>query len=229
MHIIKHKDNLSIKNLDSVCENNETERRHGVLLPSSIRCIIVGPSNCGKTNVIISLLIHPNGLCFKNIYIFSKSLYQSKYEYLRKVLEPIKDIGYYTYNNSTEILKPNEAKDHSVFVFDDVISENQLPIRMYFSMGRHRKVDSFFLGQSYSRIGKQLIRDNCNFLIVFKQDDTNLRHIYSDHVSPDMSFQRFQDMCAICWNEKYGFLVIDKDRELENGRYRKEFDGFIYL
>jgi Poxvirus A32 protein len=208
---------------------NPEDRRHGDLLPPTIRGLIVGPSNCGKTNVMISLLIDTNGLRFKNVYIFSKSLYQPKYEFLRQVIEPIKDMGYFTFNHNAEILSPSDAKEHSVFIFDDVMCENQDMIRAYFSMGRHKSVDCFYLAQTYSRIPKQLVRDNSNFIIVFKQDEMNLQHIFSDHVSPDMTFQEFKNMCAMCWDDKFGFLVIDKDRDIKNGRYRKGFDSSIYL
>ena len=63
---------------------------------------------------------------------------------------------------------------------------------------------------------------------MFKQDEMNLRHIYSDHVAPDVTFQQFQEMCSKCWDNKYGFLVIDKDSDLNSGRYRKGFDSYIF-
>jgi len=37
-------------------------RRHGPLLPDTIRCIICGPSNCDKTNALISLIKSPHGV-----------------------------------------------------------------------------------------------------------------------------------------------------------------------
>ena len=56
----------------------------------------------------------------------------------------------------------------------------------------------------------------------------NLKHIYNDHVNTDLSYDIFKKICMHCWNkEKFGFLVIDKDRDLHNGRYRKGFDCFI--
>ncbi len=94
-------------------------------------------------------------------------------------------------------------------------------------MGRHNCIDSFYIGQTYSKIPKQLIRDNCNLVLLFKQDDMNLRHIYSDHVNTDMSFDRFKHLCSLAWKDKYGFLVISKDSELEEGRYRNQFDRYI--
>lgn len=231
MYIEKQLQHFDVDNLDEKigCGVGENLKpRHGPLLPSSIRGLSIEPSNCGKTNVMISLLTHPQGLCFENIYLYSKSLHQPKYEYLRDVLTPIKGLGFNTFNNNEDILKPSEAKPNSVFIFDDVICEKQDVIRSYFSMGRHSQVDCFYLGQTYSRVPKQLIRDNANLIIAFKQDSMNMQHIYSDHVSPDVTFKQFQEMCGHCWNDKYGFIVIDKDREMLNGRYRKGLDSFIY-
>lgn len=233
MRIVKQKQEFRVDNLDekvkhAIGSSNE-KLRHGHLLPPTIRGLIIGPSNCGKTNVMISLLTHPNGLCFANVYLYSKSLYQPKYEYLRNVLAPIDGLGFYTFSNNTDIMEPSKALPDSIFVFDDVICENQDVIRSYFSMGRHKNVDCFYLAQTYSRVPKQLIRDNANLIVMFKQDDMNLHHIFTDHVSPDITFKQFQSMCAECWKEKYGFLVIDKDREIHEGRYRKGFDNFIYL
>nr|CAI5858716.1 unnamed protein product [Callosobruchus analis] len=40
---------------------------------------------------MISLITHPNGLRFSNVYLYCKSPYQPKYQYLRNVLQPLKD------------------------------------------------------------------------------------------------------------------------------------------
>ncbi len=95
-------------------------------------------------------------------------------------------------------------------------------------MGRHNKIDTFYVCQTYSFIPKQLVRDNANLLLVFKQDDRNLRHIYNDHVNCDMKFDQFKELCNMVWNRgKNNFLTIDKDRDLNKGRYRLGFDMFI--
>lgn len=170
---------------------------------------------------------HPNGLRFENIYLYSKSLYQPKYQYLKRLLAPIKEIGYYEFSDGDEVLPPSEIKPNSVIIFDDVVCCNQSVMRDYFCFSRHKNTDCFYLSQTYSSIPKQLIRDNSNFIVIFKQDVTNLKHIYDDHVNVDMSFQQFKDMCGECWKDKYGFLVIDKDCALLSGRYRKGFDAYI--
>jgi len=57
----------------------------------------------------------------------------------------------------------------------------------------------------------------------------NAGHVYSDHVLPDPTFTQFQEMCSKCWDNKYGFLVIDKDSEVNAERYRKGFDTYIVI
>ncbi|KYN21445.1 hypothetical protein ALC57_06181 [Trachymyrmex cornetzi] len=94
-------------------------RRHGPLLPNTIRCIICGPSNCGKTNALIGLIESPHGVRFENVY--------------------------------------------------------------------------------------------------------------NDHVNTDISYENFCTLCHLCWQRKYGFVIIDKDSVLRNGRYRRGFNDFAVV
>ena len=55
--------------------------------------------------------------------------------------------------------------------------------------------------QTYARIAKHLVRDDVILLAIFRQDDMNLTHIYSDHVYTDMSFQKLKDLCSKCWKD----------------------------
>lgn len=79
MRVVKQSQTLDVENCDS--QRNEFKKRHSELLPSVIRCLIARPSGCGKTNVIVALVEHANGLHFENIHIYSKSLFQPKYSY----------------------------------------------------------------------------------------------------------------------------------------------------
>ena len=227
MKLVKQALTLEINNIDSETPSNFI--KHSSLIPNTIRCIICGPSNCGKTNVMISLLLHTNGLKFKNVYLYSKTSYQPKYQFLGKILERVPEVNFFIFNDDKEVIHPNKALSNSVIIFDDVACENQINIRNYFCMGRHKEIDCFYLTQTYSKIPKQLLRDNVNLLIIFKQDDVNLKHIYDEHVNSDFTWEYFKKMCAEIWSDKYMFLIINKDCPINNGRYRKSFDIFIHF
>lgn len=204
------------------------KRRHGSLLPNTIRCLIVAPSNSGKTNVMFNLLFDKNGLRFSNVYVFSKSLYQPKYQLLEQVMNNVPQVGYFAYSNNEDIISPEDAEPNSIMIFDDVSCERQNKIKEYFTRGRHNLIDCFILGQTYTDINKRGIRDNANMLILFRQDERNVRHVYNDHVNTDMTYDNFKKICASAWNKgKYGFLVIVKDCDVNSGRYRIGFDKCI--
>lgn len=224
MRFVKQPCSLKVRKSD-VEKQHERPHRHGALLPDDIRCIICGPSNTGKTSSIFCLLTHKNGLRFENVYIYSKSLAQPKYQLLAEILKRVENLGYFTFSNNDDVIGYEEARPNSVIIFDDVACDKQDRIREYFSMGRHNGLDCFYICQTFTRIPKHLIRDNVNFLILFRQDDINLKHIYDENVSTDMTFAEFKDFCLHCWKKDYGFVVIDKTRKF--GRYRNGFDEFL--
>lgn len=228
MRTVKHKLSLPINNFDLTCEQSKFHR-HGPLFPNSVRALVCGPSGCGKTNIAMSLLCEINGLRFDNVYVYSKTLYQSKYKLLEKAMRLVKGTNYFQFSENADVIDPSEAKENSVFIFDDVACSEQDKIRAYFAMGRHKSIDTFYLSQTYARIPKHLIRDNANMLVLFKQDDMNLKHVYDDHVTTDMSYEAFKDKCSECWRDNYGVLVIVKENDISNGRYRKGFDEFMRL
>lgn len=233
MQFVKQPTKIVVNNIDSKTysrKDNNNSIKHSILLPNSIRCIICGPSNCGKTNVLISLLEDPNGLRFENIYLYSLSLYQPKYVYLQHLFSQINEIGFFTFSSNEDVIPPEKAKPNSIFIFDDVITQKQNNIKSYFCMGRHNNIDCFYLSQSYAHIPKHLIRENTNFIILFKQDELSLKHIYNDFgLSSDMTFEMFKKICKTCWVDKYGFFILDLDKTVSNGKYRKGFDNFITI
>lgn len=233
MRFAKQSIDIPVRNVDESASSSQKTKgkRHSKLLPNSIRCIIAGPSNCGKTNVLITLLEAENGLKFENVYIYCKTLEQDKYKYLKNILKSINGIGFYAFSSTDEVIASNQAKQNSIFIFDDVISDrNQDNIKQYFCLGRHRNIDCFYLTQTYTRVSKHLIRDNCNMLILFRQDDLNLKHVYKDMgIACDMKFEEFRQFCLECWRERYGFVVIDMDSDVNGGRYRKGFSDFLVI
>lgn len=234
MRFEKQPTELTVRNNDICSKDNQNKpKRHGDLFPNNVRMIISGSSGSGKSNLILSLILDGNGLRFENIYIYCKTLDQDKYKYLEEVLRAIKDIGYYAFNMSNTVLTPDQMKENSIVIFDDVISCSSINrdiVQNIFTLGRHRCIDVVYLVQTYTKLSKHLIRDNCNFVILFRQDDTNLKHVFSDTGSnADMSFNEFKSFCLECWREPFGFACISLEHPKDNGRYRKKFDQYLKL
>lgn len=219
---------LPVCNYDSSCTPSPFTRHSSLFGGSCKRILLSGPSGSGKTNTLLTLLLHPNGFRFRNIYICSKSLYQDKYAYLKRILEGVPEIGYYEFTDVHNMITPDKVPNYSVVVFDDIPPVDLQLVKQYFSFGRHRNLDVFYLTQTYSSVPKQNLRDNLNLLVLFRQDGTNLKHIFSDHVH-DLKYDQFISMCQRCWEEPYGMLVIDRDCNFNEGRYRSGFDTFIRM
>ena len=62
-------------------------RFNNALLPSSIRGLIVGPSNCGKTILLLNLLLKEGWLDYNHLLVFGNSLFQPEYEIIKKGFE----------------------------------------------------------------------------------------------------------------------------------------------
>ena len=77
---------MEVKNL--AWHENLSKRCNHPLLPKGIRIIlIIGKCGCGKTKLLINLLLRPGWLDYNNINIFSKSLFQSECHILRNAFE----------------------------------------------------------------------------------------------------------------------------------------------
>ena len=65
--------------------NKVTSKRFNhPLLPQSIRGIIVGKSGCGKTTLLLNLLLRPRWLDYDNLCIFGKVFFNPNIKYLKK-------------------------------------------------------------------------------------------------------------------------------------------------
>lgn len=72
----------------SLCwDDPETTRDNNPLLPKSIRGLLIGKSGCGKTTLLMNLLMNPGWLDYNKLQVFGKSLFQPEYKLLKKAME----------------------------------------------------------------------------------------------------------------------------------------------
>ena len=200
---------------------------HSPLFPRNIFCVIAGATGCGKTNLMEYLLSTEKVLDYADVYIYSSTLHQPTYAYLKeyygKLEKDIKNkhkIGHF-FDADAEIQNPSELdknKTH-IMVFDDVMNADQSVIKDYFCRGRHNNVNVFYLCQSLLKIKKHCIRENANVFILFHQGAKTLKYFYDDQISGDMDFDEFTRFCEKAWKKKYGFVVINVKEEAFWGKY----------
>lgn len=250
-------DNISIQ----WNENNNNKQNHHFLLPSpSCRALIIGESGCGKTNLLLKLLLMKTWLDYDTLYVFGKSLHQPEYKLLKAGFENgynkqellkmfennggcvdtfIKNlhkkrkakmtINYFEDSDSIPDPKDLDRKNKNIFVFDDIMTNtNQSKAEDFYTRGRHNNISSFYISQNFYKLPRQTIRSNANVLILFSLSQKDLLNIFNDIVSNDMKWEEFRNLCSKAWNEKYGFIIINKDMPILEGRYQTNFNS-IYI
>lgn len=213
-------------------DENLERKRHGSRFPNSIRAIFTGPSGCGKTRAMLSLLLSEFGPRYKNVYIYSTTLFQPLYQHFKLILSGVENFGYYEFQGCTNVLPLCEVAPDSATLFDDVFTQDKKPLNDYYTSARHYGVDTYYACQSYgdSTTSKSGVKDQANFLSIFRQDEANLLHIYRHHVIGDMGFRQFVNMCISCWQHSpYSFLTINKELGLNSGRYSLGFNDHIVV
>ena len=70
--------------IDLSWNDSLNKRSNSPLLPKSIRGLIVGKPGCGKTTLLLNLLLRPGWLDYNNLRVFGKSLFQPDQQILKK-------------------------------------------------------------------------------------------------------------------------------------------------
>ena len=224
-----------------------------ILYPNHpVRCIITGPSECGKsvflTNLILNIINE-----YDKIYIYSPSLHQDLYQKLIKcysnyipiqiipnilneedmdiVIEEIvnnKDLEksnteIETYESIEELKFPQEYIDGGIIILDDLNEKemNDSRVQAMFKRSRHNNLSIFIISQDYYELPKRTIRANGNIYHIFKPNNfLDVRNMYQDKASMDMTLNEFKYSTNICWDKKYQPLTIDMTKDKYTGRYR---------
>ena len=76
---------MEVKNI--AWNESQSKRCNHPLLPIGIRGLIIVKSGCGKTALLINLLLRPGWLDYNNISVFGKSLFQPEYHIFKKAFE----------------------------------------------------------------------------------------------------------------------------------------------
>ena len=212
--IINHNENHDNNNYtNNIITNDDTDNNDNIMFTggqqSCNRTLIVGPSFCGKTHLLLNKLQlirldNPE----QKICIITRSPEQyNKIE--------IEDVSV------EEDLGDKSIQDfqNCCVVFDDMLDSNQKLIDPFFTRGRHNDLDVYYLSQSYFDLPKRTIRNNSNIIISFQQTLKDVEHIYRDIAGFDMSNDEFKSLCREAWRDPYNYLLINRLEDKNGSKY----------
>ena len=212
--IINHNENHDNNNYtNNIITNDDTDNNDNIMFTggqqSCNRTLIVGPSFCGKTHLLLNKLQlirldNPE----QKICIITRSPEQyNKIE--------IEDVSV------EEDLGDKSIQDfqNCCVVFDDMLDSNQKLIDPFFTRGRHNDLDVYYLSQSYFDLPKRTIRNNSNIIILFQQTLKDVEHIYRDIAGFDMSNDEFKCLCREAWRDNYNYLLINRLEDKNGSKY----------
>ena len=90
----------------------------------------------------------------------------------------------------------------------------------FFTRGRHGDLDVYYISQSYFGLPRQIIRNNNDRLILFKQTLRDVQSMYHDIGAFDMILDECNEMCRVAWSEEFNYLCIDMTKNKNEGKYR---------
>ena len=83
-----------------------TVENHADFFPKNIFCIIAGSTGSGKTNLLVNLLLQKDAINYSDLYVYSTTLHQPTYEYLKKCFETFEKL---IYNKTNKTVKPHTS------------------------------------------------------------------------------------------------------------------------
>ena len=128
-----------------------------------------------------------------------------------------------TYESIEELKFPQEYIDGGIIILDDLNEKemNDSRVQAMFKRSRHNNLSIFIISQDYYELPKRTIRANGNIYHIFKPNNfLDVRNIYQDKASMDMTLAEFKYLTSTCWNKNYQPLTFDMTKDKYTGRYR---------
>ena len=125
---------------------------------------------------------------------------------------------------------PQTYDDGGINILDDLNEKelNDPRVQAMFKRSRHNNLSIFIISQDYCELPKKTIRANGNIYDIFQSKNFfDVRNIYQDQCSMDMTINEFKLLTSTCWNEKYQPLTIDMTKDNNIGPYRLGLNSII--
>ena len=114
------------------------------------------------------------------------------------------DIEIETHESIEELKNPQEYEDGGIIILDDLNEQkiNNLRVQAMLKRSRHKNLSIFIICQDYYELPKKTIRANGKIYDIFKPKNfLDVRKIYQDKSSMDMTLNEFKLLTSACWKE----------------------------
>ena len=128
------------------------------------------------------------------------------------------EIGFF--ENIEELKNPQDYEDGGIIILDDSNEKefNNDKIQAIFKQGRHNILSIFIISQDYYQLPKRTIRAKGKIYHIFQPKNLlDVRNIYQDKASMDMTLDEIKYLASSCWNQKYQILTIDMTEDRYQG------------
>ena len=213
-------------NFDNYVNENKTEHnKNWPYTPDHpYRILIIGGSGSAKTNVLLNLIQNQSDI--DKIYLYTKDLYEAKYQHLINKREGVgidhfnDPKAFIEYSNDMHDVYKNiddynpDKENKILIVFDDMIADmihnkklNSIVTEL-FIRGRTLNISLAFISQSYFKVPKDV---GVNITHIFIAKIPNKRELQETGInhSSDISTEDFINIYRECTAEPYSCLVND--------------------
>ena len=128
-----------------------------------------------------------------------------------------------TFESIEDLKFPQGYENNSTIILDNLNRKemDDPRIQAMFERSGQNILSVFIISQDYCELSKKTIRCNGNIFHLFKPNHfLDLRNIYQDKASMDMTLKEFKLLTSTCWNKNYQPLTTDLTKDKYTGRYR---------
>ena len=252
---IKKNDNdflLSVDNIDDYLDDDKDDPKfkhaiHPLLIRPKSRIIVVGGSGSGKTNFLCNALMKPQ-LKFEKIYMYSKNLFQPKYQFIKKELDntefllnkktrakkqqPYKIVEVWSDNIndliSLDELKKNKEYLNLVIIDDFPILSKQMQdtVGRFFTQCRHYNCTIIYLQQLYFQLPRS-VRNNLSHIVIFQNNNKKEKDMLAQQLGGNLEKGQFSRLYNKILSKKYNWMLIDNTTDDINMMYRSGYTKLL--
>jgi len=199
--------------------------------------LVVGPSRCGKSNVVLNIILKWYSKAFDEFYLASETAYRPSSGWLTLIQNDIIPESNVedNFSKASEFLetiierqKETDGKDHVLVVLDDLAKETKTSVMLeaLFTRGRHLNISTILISQVFYNVHPS-IRKNTSHMIIFRPTDSKELEALATELSGMQDKKEFKKMLLDVTKKLHDFLFVANNEPNLSMKYMKNFNQRI--